>query len=43
MPEILATLKKENVKATFFVLGEWAEKYPDVIKNHRSNLKSKES
>jgi peptidoglycan/xylan/chitin deacetylase (PgdA/CDA1 family) len=32
MSDILTTLKNENVKATFFVLGEWAEKYPDVIK-----------
>lgn len=32
MTDILNTLKKENVKATFFVLGQWAEKYPDVIK-----------
>ena len=32
MPGILTTLKNENVKATFFVLGEWAEKYPDIIK-----------
>lgn len=29
---ILTTLKNENIKATFFVLGQWAEKYPDVIK-----------
>lgn len=33
---ILNTLKNENVKATFFVLGEWAEKYPDVIKRMSS-------
>ena len=32
MTDILTTLKNEGVKATFFVLGEWAEKYPDVIK-----------
>ena len=32
MQDILNTLKTENVKATFFVLGEWAEKYPDIIK-----------
>lgn len=32
MDSILNTLKTENVKATFFVLGEWAAKYPDVIK-----------
>ena len=29
---ILATLQEEDVKATFFVLGQWAEKYPEVIK-----------
>ena len=32
MPQILDTLKKNNVKATFFVLGEWVDKFPDVIK-----------
>lgn len=32
MTDILDTLKSEDVKATFFVLGQWAEKYPDVIK-----------
>lgn len=32
IPSILDTLKKENVKATFFVVGQWAEKYPDSIK-----------
>ena len=32
MPQILNTLKKENVKATFFIVGQWAEKYPDVVK-----------
>lgn len=29
---ILSILKKHNCKATFFVLGTWAEKYPDVMK-----------
>ena len=29
---ILSTLKKHNCKATFFVLGTWAEEYPDAIK-----------
>ena len=29
---ILKTLKDNNVRATFFVLGEWARKYPDIIK-----------
>ncbi len=32
MPQILDILKANNVKATFFVLGEWAEKFPDIIK-----------
>lgn len=32
MPQILDTLKANDVKATFFVLGEWAEKFPDIIK-----------
>ena len=29
---ILKTLQKHNCKATFFVLGTWAEKNPDAIK-----------
>ncbi|MGN1097982.1 MAG: polysaccharide deacetylase family protein [Clostridia bacterium] len=29
---IIAALDEHNCKATFFVLGTWAEKYPDVIK-----------
>jgi len=32
MPQILDILKANDVKATFFVLGEWAEKFPDIIK-----------
>jgi polysaccharide deacetylase family sporulation protein PdaB len=32
IPDILNTLKKENVKATFFVLGQWAQKNPEMIK-----------
>ena len=31
IPEILAALKKHNAKATFFVLGTWAEKFPDMV------------
>ena len=31
-PFILKTLKKYNVKATFFLCGFWAEKYPDMVK-----------
>lgn len=29
---ILETLEKENVKATFFVVGQWAEKFPGKVK-----------
>lgn len=31
-PLLLDLLKKHNIKATFFVLGRKAEKYPDLIK-----------
>lgn len=30
--QILSTLKKENIKATFFIVGQWAEKYPTAVK-----------
>lgn len=29
---ILKTLDLYNVKATFFIVGDWAEKYPDALK-----------
>lgn len=32
IPEILSTLKKADIKATFFVVGQWAEKYPEAVK-----------
>jgi polysaccharide deacetylase family sporulation protein PdaB len=32
IPSILDTLKKENVKATFFMVGQWGEKFPDTVK-----------
>ncbi len=32
IPTILDILKKENVKASFFVVGQWAEKFPDSVK-----------
>lgn len=32
IPRILKVLKDHNIKATFFVVGKWAEKYPDAIK-----------
>ena len=31
--KILDTLKKYNVKATFFMTGGWVENYPDDVKN----------
>lgn len=31
-PQLLDVLKKNNIKCTFFVLAENAEKYPDLIK-----------
>lgn len=31
-PQILAILKKNNIKATFFMVGANAEKYPDIVK-----------
>jgi polysaccharide deacetylase family sporulation protein PdaB len=30
--EILAALEKYNCRATFFAVGDWAEKYPDALK-----------
>ena len=32
IPDILNSLEKYNVKATFFIVGIWAEKYPDMVK-----------
>jgi polysaccharide deacetylase family sporulation protein PdaB len=31
-PEILALLKQSNVKATFFLVGSQAEKYPELVR-----------
>jgi len=31
-PSILNTLRQNNVKVTFFIMGPWAEKYPDVAR-----------
>lgn len=31
-PSILDTLQKNNLKVTFFIMGPWAEKYPEVAK-----------
>jgi len=32
IPTILDILKKENIKASFFMVGQWAEKYPDAVR-----------
>ncbi|QDP40223.1 polysaccharide deacetylase family protein [Radiobacillus deserti] len=32
IPSILNTLKKQKVKATFFIEGKWASKNPDLVK-----------
>jgi peptidoglycan/xylan/chitin deacetylase (PgdA/CDA1 family) len=32
IPQILDTLQKDNIKASFFMVGQWAEKYPDAVK-----------
>ncbi|MCP8617993.1 polysaccharide deacetylase family sporulation protein PdaB [Salirhabdus salicampi] len=35
--DILDVLEKENVQATFFVSGEWAERHPDILKKITDN------
>ncbi len=32
IPHIVNTLKEHNVRASFFFVGDWAEKYPDMVK-----------
>jgi polysaccharide deacetylase family sporulation protein PdaB len=32
IPDILTTLKEADVSATFFIVGQWAEKYPEKVK-----------
>lgn len=31
IPQLLEALDRAGVKATFFILGQWAEKYPDSV------------
>lgn len=33
IPHILEVLAKHNAKATFFIVGKWAELYPDQVKS----------
>jgi peptidoglycan/xylan/chitin deacetylase (PgdA/CDA1 family) len=32
IPDILETLEKHQVTATFFIVGTWAEKFPEAVK-----------
>lgn len=32
IPNILSTLRETEIKATFFIVGQWAEKYPETVK-----------
>ena len=32
LPDILSALEREQVKATFFLLGDWCRKYPDMVR-----------
>lgn len=32
LPSMLATLETEQVQATFFLVGRWAAKYPDLVR-----------
>ncbi len=32
IPAILTSLREADVKATFFIVGQWAEKYPEEVK-----------
>lgn len=36
IPRILKVLSENNIKTTFFVVGQWAEKYPEAIKQMAS-------
>lgn len=32
IPQLLDLLEKENIKATFFLVGQWVERYPDSVR-----------
>ena len=32
IPQILQVLEEKQVKATFFIVGEWAEQYPESVR-----------
>ena len=31
IPQLLDLLERENIKATFFLVGQWIERYPDSV------------
>lgn len=37
IPEILTTLKEADIKATFFIVGQWGERYPETVKMMAQN------
>lgn len=40
IPDIINTLKANEVEATFFVVGDWVKKYPDAVKSlHDAGMK----
>lgn len=42
--EIVEVLKKNNVKATFFVVGDWVEKHPKAIQTlNQANMEIRQS
>lgn len=44
IPSIIEVLNKNNVKATFFVVGDWVKKYPDAVKLlYDSNMEIRKS
>lgn len=39
IPDIINTLNKNDVKAAFFMVGDWIAKYPDAVKlMHESGM-----
>jgi peptidoglycan-N-acetylglucosamine deacetylase len=37
IPDILQTLNQEDVRVTFFLVGQWAEKFPEAVKKMAEN------
>ena len=44
IPSIVEDLNKNNVNATFFVVGDWVKKYPEAVKLlHDSSMEIRKS